>query len=503
MLPQSPGRAIGRYVLFDEIASGGMASVHLGRLLGPVGFARTVAIKRLHSHLAKDPQFVSMFLDEARLAARIHHPNVVLTLDVVALEGEVFLVLEYVQGQALGKLTRAAAAQQQRIPLGISINILTGMLNGLHAAHEATGERGELLGIVHRDVSPQNVLVGVDGVARVLDFGVAKAANRMNESTGEGRLKGKLAYMAPEQVASGPIDRRTDVFAASILAWEVLTGRRLFAADEPGQIIQNVATKEVIPPSRLVPTLPRALDAIVLKGLERDPQRRYTTADEMATALESVTKVATTREVGAWVREWAAETLADRASRLAILESVTPSSSELSPSLDIRIPAAAAVPSVREQSASQPRSQLTEVSFAASAPPRRRTVTWIALGIVLASILGVGALFAARGLGSQSAAASPSAPPIETMMPVPVPTEKPVVADTPPAPSATPSAATEVAPPKPVATQRTTQKPSTTSSPSTAKSSCKVPASCKPAWTIDKSGAKRFKPECAQYLKCM
>src|SRR5262245_51026591 len=169
---------IGRYALHGELASGGMATVHLGRLLGPVGFSRTVAIKRLHAQYAQDPEFVSMFLDEARLAARIRHPNVVPTLDVVATSGELFLVMEYVPGESLSRLARAARDRMERMPPRIVSAIMSGVLHGLHAAHEAKSERGEPLGIVHRDVSPQNVLVGTDGVARVLDFGVAKAAGR-------------------------------------------------------------------------------------------------------------------------------------------------------------------------------------------------------------------------------------------------------------------------------------------------------------------------------------
>jgi serine/threonine-protein kinase len=173
-----------------------MATVHFGRLLGVVGFSKTVAIKRLHPHLARDPEFVSMFLDEARLAARVRHPNVVSTLDVVALEGELFLVMEYIQGESLRQLGRSASEASTRIPPPIAATILVGVLHGLHAAHDAVNERGEPLGIVHRDVSPQNILVGIDGVPRVFDFGVAKAAGRL-QSTHEGQLKGKLAYMSP------------------------------------------------------------------------------------------------------------------------------------------------------------------------------------------------------------------------------------------------------------------------------------------------------------------
>src|SRR5580693_5872615 len=159
-------RVIGRYALYEELASGGMATVHLGRLMGPVGFSRTVAIKRLHAAYAKDPEFVAMFLDEARLAARIRHPNVVPTLDVVARDGELFLVMDYVQGESLARLVRASAATRRPIPVEIVSSIVCSVLFGLHAAHEATNDQGEPLSIVHRDVSPQNVLVGSDGVAR-------------------------------------------------------------------------------------------------------------------------------------------------------------------------------------------------------------------------------------------------------------------------------------------------------------------------------------------------
>src|SRR5580700_4657373 len=169
---ESP-QVIGRYAIFGKIASGGMASVHFGRLLGAAGFSRTVAIKRLHPHLADEPEFLSTLIDEARLAARIHHPNVVPTLDVESAEGELLVVMEYVRGESLARLLRAESARGRRLPLSIASAIVIGALHGLHAAHEATSDRGAPLGIVHRDVSPHNILVGVDGMARVIDFGVA------------------------------------------------------------------------------------------------------------------------------------------------------------------------------------------------------------------------------------------------------------------------------------------------------------------------------------------
>ena len=211
-------RIVGHYAIFEELAHGGMASVHLGRLRGAAGFTRTVAIKRLHEQYARDPEFVSMLLDEARLAARIKHPNVVPVFDVVACDGELFLVMEYVAGETLSRLIVASAQQGTRIPVQITAAILIGALTGLHAAHDAVSERGEPLHIVHRDVSPQNLIVGMDGVARVFDFGIAKAAQR-GVTTQNGALKGKIGYMSPEQLRGERIDRRSDVFAAGVVLW--------------------------------------------------------------------------------------------------------------------------------------------------------------------------------------------------------------------------------------------------------------------------------------------
>ncbi len=312
-------RVIGRYVLCDEIASGGMAAVHLGRLVGPVGFSRTVAIKRLHAPFARDPEFVSMFLDEARLAARISHPNVVSTVDVVATDGELFLVMDYVQGESLSRLVRALLPLGQRIPPKVALSIMCDALYGLHAAHEAKDENGEALGIVHRDVSPHNIMVAKDGVARVLDFGIAKAASRAG-STREGELKGKLSYMSPEQLRHEPVDRRTDVFAASIVLWEILTGERLFRGDDAGAIVMRVLGDSIRPPSERFSEISPQLDAIVLRGLARDPARRFATAHAMATELEAQGP-ARPAQVAEWVEGIAKDVLAERSLRVAEIES--------------------------------------------------------------------------------------------------------------------------------------------------------------------------------------
>src|ERR1700722_11590150 len=261
-----------------------MATVHLGRLLGHVGFARTVAIKRLHPKFAQDPDFVSMFLDEARLAARIRHPNVVPTIDVVATSGELFLVMEYVQGESLARLVRISRDKDTLISPNVVTTIMAAVLQGLHAAHEARDERGDPLGIVHRDVSPQNILVGTDGMARVLDFGVAKAAGRI-QTTREGQLKGKLGYMAPEQFG-GEVARTPDVYAGSVVLWEALTGQRLFAGESGPATMKMVLEGGAVAPSCHAPGIPPALDALTLRGLDRDPLRRFPTASAMALELE-------------------------------------------------------------------------------------------------------------------------------------------------------------------------------------------------------------------------
>ncbi len=318
----TPICVLGRYALFDPIARGGMATVHIARLEGLAGFARTVAIKRLHAQYAQDPEFVSMFLDEARLAARIRHPNVVPVLDVVAMDHELFLVMEYVQGESFARLMRASRHAKRAIPPRISVGIVSGILHGLHAAHEAKSERGQPLSIVHRDVSPQNVMVGQDGVARILDFGIAKASNRLS-TTRDGLLKGKLSYMAPEQLQLRGVDRRTDVYAASVLLWEALTGKELFPVDEPAATLLRILNDEIPPVSTVNASVPRVLDAIVAKGLARSVDDRYASAREMALELEKAVVPPSASQVTTWLEQIAGRELKKRAEMVAEIESVS------------------------------------------------------------------------------------------------------------------------------------------------------------------------------------
>ncbi len=313
---------VGRYVLYRQIGSGGMATVYFGRLLGPVGFSRTVAVKRLLPQYARDPEFVTMFLDEARLAARLRHPNIVPTLDVVTTQGEVFLVMEYVQGESLAQLMRASAERGAAIPQRIAASIVSGALLGLHAAHEARDSRGMPLNLVHRDVSPHNILVGVDGTARLLDFGVAKANGRAQHMTRDGRIKGKLGYMAPEHLAGETVARESDVYSAAVVLWEALAGRKLFAGAQEVAAFARASRPPIIePPSAHRPQVTPAMDAVVMRGLAWDAHDRFATARDMAAALVKVVGPVSVLEVAEWVEGAVGSRIQERARELQAYES--------------------------------------------------------------------------------------------------------------------------------------------------------------------------------------
>lgn len=311
----SAGRQrVDRYELIGEIASGGMATVFLARLTGVGGFQRFVAMKRLHPHLAGEKEFVEMFLDEARLAAGIHHPNVVPILEVGASPVGYYLVMEYVEGDTLARLLARAAGRGKRIPPGVTIRVALDMLAGLHAAHELRDDAGLPVHLVHRDVSPQNVLVGSDGIARITDFGVARAASRLS-ATRVGQLKGKIAYMAPEQAhGDEDLDRRADVFSSGIVIWEALAAKRLFKAENEAATLSRVMTDPVPDLSRIAPHVGREVCDIIMRALDRDRQHRFASCAQFADALEAAAqgrlKVATSRELSAYVQEVMGEDIA-------------------------------------------------------------------------------------------------------------------------------------------------------------------------------------------------
>lgn len=487
-------RLVGRYVVFDEIASGGMAAVHLGRLHGSVGFARTVAMKRLHPHLAKDPEFVSMFTDEARIAARIRHPNVAATLDVVSASGELFLVMEYIHGESLAKLIKNCAKRKTTVPVPIAVAVAMGTLLGLHAAHEATSETGERLDVVHRDVSPQNVMVGVDGVARVLDFGVAKAVGRL-QTTREGEVKGKTAYMSPEQLRGKVVDRRADVYAVAVVLWEALTGHRLFIADTPSEVLMQVLSAEVEPPSRYAPAVPPELDALVMRGLARDRDERFATALEMAVALERTILPPTPREIGAWVFETAKDVLETRTRRVEHIErhgadvavAVDPTAAQTAVSL---IGAGASSPDLLG-------SQVSSISMTtpvtAPARPRNRAVGVAALSLLAGVALGAGGL-ASRGLHaspSTEEAATLAAPSASVLVSSAAPPASSIIHDN---VKNNEEIENNVAP-EPV--KSASPKPKTKARPKvTAPSKSSSKPRCDPPYWIDADGIHVPKPEC-------
>lgn len=316
----APGQRLGRYELLGEIASGGMATVFLARALGARGFSRLLAVKRMHPHLITDPEFVGMFLDEARLSARIRHPNVVAVLDVET-SPDLYLVMEYVEGDRLSGLIRVVAPPRGAgMPLGPALKMLCDVLEGLHAAHELLDDQGAPLHLVHRDVSPQNILVGADGVARITDFGIAKAESRA-VATREGVLKGKISYMAPEQLnAPELVDRRVDVWAMGVVAWETLVGRRLFRGEVEVELLGQLLHSELRPPSAFRPEVSKELDAAVMGALERDVHKRFPTARAFGEALDRAAQrtggLPGTRAVAELVQELVGPQLTEARQRL-------------------------------------------------------------------------------------------------------------------------------------------------------------------------------------------
>lgn len=305
-------RAIGRYLIHDELASGGMATVHLASLnIAEPGFSRIVAAKILHAQYGRSDEFRTMFLDEARLVSQIRHANVASTLDILDVDGEIVLIMDYVDGPALSALLRAVVERQEQVPIPIAVGILVDVLEGMHAAHEAVGPDGTPLGVVHRDISPQNVLVGFDGVSRVVDFGVAKSLGKL-QVTAPGDVKGKASYMAPEQVLGRTLDRRVDIYAAAVVLWEMLTATRLFTAETSAATMFKQLNVVPPPPSATRPEVSPVLDAVVARGLSKSPEDRFPTARDMAEALAEVAPPASQAEIARWVSETCGDLLAAR-----------------------------------------------------------------------------------------------------------------------------------------------------------------------------------------------
>lgn len=463
--------------MFSALGAGGMATVHFGRLSGPAGFTRTVAIKRLHENFARDPDFVAMMLDEAVVSARVRHQNVVATLDVVAHDGELLIVTEYIEGESLSQLLKGHGKRQDPIPLPIAIAVAIGMLRGLQAAHEATGADGTPLAMVHRDVSPHNILVGTDGVPRLLDFGIAKARGRI-QTTRDGQVKGKVAYMPPEQLTGKVVDARADVYAAAVVLWEMIVGERLFSGDDDEGTAAKVLSGPVAKPSERRPGVPEALDTIVLRGLTRDRERRFTTARELADALEGALPQATPAEVGAWVKSAAAESLARRANKLAEMErggargrdafSTTPDAGATRSAVPLRAATPATSPTL---------------STPAGVPPRRRRLAFFVVIPLFASLVVV---IVAFGVLRTSDGAPSTTPEPALSLPVVSVPDGPSLLSTASLPTIpTEHVATDAGPSKPPRPVRAAQP-----------KQVRRPPSCDPPYYYDATGVKIPKPEC-------
>jgi serine/threonine protein kinase len=279
----------GKYTLFERIGRGGMAEVYKGRIQGPAGFERVFVVKRILPHLSEEPTFIRMFVEEAKLSARLNHPNIVQIFELGNVEGEYFISMEYIRGRDLADTMRAIWKTMGPPRPELVAYVGREACRALAYAHSLTDDSGNPLGMIHRDVSPSNIMLSYEGGVKILDFGIAKALGEAPETTKSGTMKGKYAYMAPEQTENGDdVDSRIDIFSCGIVLHEVLTGRRLFKGANDIQTIERVRRCEVPPPSFQNPMCPPELDNVVLKALARNRDDRFATASEMADALDDV-----------------------------------------------------------------------------------------------------------------------------------------------------------------------------------------------------------------------
>lgn len=393
-----------------------MAEIFLARAQAIHGFEKHVVLKRILPQHASSDDFIRMFLAEARLAATLHHPNIVQVYDIGEEGGTYFFTMEYIQGQDLRRLVRAARRKQTPIPLAHILHIIMGMAGGLHHAHEKVGTDGRPLGIVHRDVSPSNVLVTYEGDVKVVDFGIAKAA-AAQVSTIAGTLKGKIPYMSPEQCRGEVVDRRSDIFSIGTLLWELTTGKRLFAGENEFAILNRVAKADVPPPSSVRPEYPPELEAIVMRALSVDADNRYPTAIDLQIDLEDFAREArlpvSSARMGRFMRSLFDEEIKSATAEMSMALAtdvaggtmiVSPSSapggiSEITPS-EVRLHAEPTPGIVQDDGGVSG----TDISFAGSAARRRSPAVALGAGFLLTLALGGGAYVAFGGAEDAPAA---------------------------------------------------------------------------------------------------
>lgn len=487
-------RLVGRYAIDAPFASGGMATVHLGRAKGPLGFARTVAVKRLLPAFASDAAFRTRFLIEARVASRVRHANVVPTLDVVAEGDELLIVMEYVAGLSLASVLAAtpegARAGARAVPLPIVSALVIDVLEGLHAAHNARSEEGAPLGLVHRDVSPHNILVGVDGIARVIDFGIATAADHARV-TRDGHVRGKLGYIAPEHLLGDPVSFAADIYGASVVLWELLANRRL-RTENDRDFTERAILGDHDGPRKYAPEVPVPLEELVMKGLAASPSQRFASAREMALALQQACPRAAALDVAAWLEGVAGATLKRDAEAVARFERM--------PERQLTH----AEPSVLGHVAYDATRTLTQPLERAAATPRARVRPWA----VVALVASLATVAAAAVVVARPRASAPAPPRAAALAP-------PRIADPPaPAGSVAPTAVSPVSPPPESSDERqvapsapaTTRPPlaraaavrHTRSAPSAPSAAAPAPDPCRVPYYFDADGTKHYRPECVR-----
>ncbi len=403
----APGEHLGQFLLIEEVGYGGMGSVWVAKREGPGGFQKFVALKTIHPHLAKEPDFVAMFLDEARIAAAMQHPNVAQVFELGEARGHFFLAMEYLAGEHLGQVRHSAGALDPTL----AAHLVRLAALGLNHAHEATGEDGRPLHLVHRDVSPQNIFVTYSGEVKVTDFGIARAEGRIAKKTETGHIKGKCAYMAPEQVYAKKLDRRTDIFALGAILWELLAGKPLFDHPTDTEVLMAIANDPIVPPPGTHP----ALAAIVLRALAKDPDDRHATARQLARELNDWIQTHGSRIDAAGETKTLMSSLfaAEQVRKAAVLRDPTSTSSPGSarPSGVVPVttpeamePTQLATPAPESEPApadrSEPRSE--------PRPEPRSVGRWVALGATLLLLAGGGA-WAWMGPGEPSEPPSPAA----------------------------------------------------------------------------------------------
>ncbi|MCA9593138.1 MAG: protein kinase [Myxococcales bacterium] len=432
----APGTLLGRYEILAPIADGGMARVWAARLTGSRGFKKTVAIKTQSPLVSDDVRFEAMFLDEARIASRIRHGNVVTILDLGEERELLYLVMEYVDGEPL-QVLRRAAAPRGGMPLHLSLKIVADIARGLHAAHELSAEDGTPIGLVHRDVSPQNVLVSYSGAVKVTDFGIAKAAGRVSQTT-DRTLKGKPAYMAPEQLDGAQVDRRADVFALGIVLYQLTCGVHPFRGENDLATVKNILSQRPVQrPRDVSPAVDARLEEVILTAIERDPARRFQSAAALEQALDALSRrPAKDEELGALMETLLGDKGRERRQQLeqAMVEAdvrarLSPPRSSATPVSTNVPPLSASVPGDRtSQLPSAPGSDIgTQVGYASHAPephPRRPLAAFAVFGLALLLGAGVGAWALTQrstpnAPTAPSGARAPEAPPKVVVAPLP------------------------------------------------------------------------------------